>query len=310
MKISASSGEFGGYGKGPADWIRQFKNTKFKYINCELGGEPFSSDDDTLWRKFADELGEAAADAGITYVIAHAPCVNALGGDEAKFEKAVRAVRRAIETCHILGIPDIVVHASSGSKLTAKEFAEGNKRFYSSFFDLMEKYDIHALAENMDGPVFYPLSTGREMREFVEYIDHPLMGICWDIAHANLNPKTKKISQYESILEMGDLLRGLHVADNFGNGPHHHTFPFAGIVNWDEIMQGLVDIGYKGYFNYECSGTLRRASNNPFKREPWVHNGETVTKLLNPSLKLKTMSENLMYDIAEYMLTTYGVYEE
>ena len=42
---------------------------------------------------------------------------------------------------------------------------------------------------------------------------------------------------------------------NFGN-IHHHSWPFAGIINFDEVMIALKEVGYRGYFNFEASYTL------------------------------------------------------
>lgn len=309
MILSSSSGDFGGYTDIVADRVRGFKGTKFKYVNLEIGGPEFRYDDDEPWRKVIDDIGEAAAEVGVSFAQAHSPGVNAYDGGEERYQSAIRAVRRSIEACHILGIDRTVVHASWHKQFTLKDFYEKNKRFYSEFFDLMEKYNVKVMTENMDDVRFYPISTGIEERELIDYIDHPLMGGCWDTAHANINKKTAIVSQYESIIALGDKLFGLHIADNFGTS-HHHTMPFAGIVNFDQIMQGLLDVDYKGPFNFEASYTLMHTEYPPYHRQPWVHNGETVTKLFNPPIELKKQAVDLLYDIGKHILSTYNCFEE
>ena len=49
-------------------------------------------------------------------------------------------------------------------------------------------------------------------------------------------------------MDIGDKLKGLHISDNFGDS-HHHSWPFAGIINFDSVMQGLVDVNYDGIIN-------------------------------------------------------------
>ena len=125
-----------------------------------------------------------------------------------------------------------------------------------------------------------------------------------------MTPAEMKRLQYRCITDVGDKLKGLHIADNFGDGAHHHTFPFAGIINFDEVMQALLDVGYEGYFNFEASYTLLHHENLPYRRQPWVHNGETVKRLLDPSLELKQKAVALLYDTGKYVLETYNCFEE
>ncbi len=311
MKLSTSTGDFGGYVGPIAQKIREFKGGQFKYINLEQGGDCFLSDNDDDYKKKIEEWGEAAAYAGVKFVVSHSPCVNPFGElNDEYYQKMLRAIRRSIEVCGKLGIERTVVHAGQSRHFTGYEFMKENKRFYTDLFDLCEKYNVTVMTENMDTFTYYPLSTGKEVRELADFVDHPLMGVCWDIAHANINKKVKREGQYKCITDIGDKLKGLHVADNFGDGPHHHTWPFAGIVNWDEIMQALIDVKYDGYFNYEASYTLMHSTNVPFHRQPWDHNGETVTTLLNPSIELKKKAVDLLYECGKYILETYNVFEQ
>jgi hypothetical protein len=75
-------------------------------------------------------------------------------------------------------------------------------------------------------------------------------------------------------------------------------------------MQGLIDVGYDGYFNFEASYTLLHSTNPPKRRLTFEHNGEVVTKLLNPTAELKRKAVDLLFDIGEHILRTYGVFEE
>ena len=312
MKLSTSTGDFGGYVGPIAQKIREFKGGQFKYINLEQGGDAFICESDDEYKKKIEEWGEAAEDAGVKFVVSHSPCINPFKelSDE-HYRVALRAMRRSLEVCHALGIERTVVHAGENRLLTNYEFMKENKRFYTDLFDLCEKYNITVMTENMESFFSYPLSTGREIREFVEFVDHPLMGACWDTAHANINKKVKYEGQYKCILDIGDKLKGLHIADNFGDGPHHHTWPFAGIINWDAVMQGLIDVNYDGYFNFEASYTLMHSENVPFHRQPWKKSeDETVTTLLNPPIELKKKAIDLLYECGKYILETYNVFEE
>jgi len=311
MKLATASGDFAFFVDTVPERVREFKGSKFKYINLELSATSteFFSENDDDWRKFADDLGEAAAYAGVQYVVAHSPCLNVFQDmTEETYNINLRAIRRSIEVCNVLGIDRIVVHANPRDDFSAIEFYEKNKAFYTELYDLMEKYNIMVLTENWDNNDV-PLATGKELRDFVDYVNHPLLGICWDTAHGNFCKKASKFGQYKNIMDIGDKLKGVHISDNFGD-THHHSWPFAGIINFDSVMQGLIDVNYDGYFTFEASYTLLHRYNLPYRRQPWEHNGETIEKLVNPSIELKKKAVDLLYETGKYILNIYDCFEE
>ena len=312
MKLATSTGDFSWYVNSAAEQVTCFAGTKFKYINLEQTGSFSKSEDD--WKALAHQWGEAAAAAGVTYVVSHAPCLHfpvleAMDDPQNETYRAnVRAIRRSIEICHLLNIPRIVVHACPSNTFSKEDFYRYNSMFYREFFDLMEKYNIIVLTENWENNQTQ-FSTGKEIREFLDYMDHPLLAACWDTAHGNIDPVARELGQYENILAIGDKLKGMHISDNFGDC-HHHSWPFAGIINFDSVLQGLLDVKYDGFFTFEASYTLLHHNNIPYHRQPWNHQGQTVTRLLDPSLELKQKAVDLLYDTGKYLLETYNCFEE
>lgn len=274
MKLVTSTGDFCMYVNSIPEKVRNFKDCKFKYINLEQTGnvldELFSENDDD-WKKFADELGNAAAYAGVKYVVSHAPCLNVFQDlTEDTYNYYLRAIRRSIQVCDTLGIKRIVVHSCPNPNFSIMEYYKKNKEFYTDLFDFMEKYEITVLTENDDADK-YPVCTGKDLSNFVEYVNHPLFGVCWDTAHGNICGLARSIGQYKNIFDIGDKLKGLHISDNFGDC-HHHTWPFAGIINFDSIMQGLIDVNYDGYFTFEASYSLLHQRSLPYSRQPFEYN--------------------------------------
>lgn len=313
MKLSSSTGDFAFY-LGSIDKMAEcFGQTKFKYVNLEQCGavpELFSENEDDV-KRLADACGNAAARAGISYVISHAPCLhNAVlsainNPSDEQYTANVRAIRRSIEVCHLLGIPNIVVHACTEKSFTREDFYKYNRMFYQSLFPTAERYGITMLTENWDNDGTH-FSTGRAMRDFIDYMGHPLLSACWDTAHGNLAKSAREQGQYRNIVDLGDKLKGLHISDNFGLF-HHHSWPFSGYINFDEVMQGLIDVGYDGYFNFEASYTL--IHHKKFPRKSWEYNGKEVTTLLDPPLDLKLKAVDLLYDIGQHILESYGCFE-
>jgi sugar phosphate isomerase/epimerase len=308
MRLSSSTGDFSYFVNSVSEKVRLFKDTKFRYINLEQTGDATEllSDNEEDWRRFANECAEAAKYANKKLVISHAPCLHTaipeaiLNKENEVYQRNIRAIRRSIEVCHMLGIPRIVIHACTHPSFTKESFVKYNEAFYNEFFDLAEKYDIMLLTENWDNDASF-FSTGKDMRELIDKVGHPLFAACWDTAHGNIAKEARATGQYENIMALGDKLKGLHISDNFGD-THHHTWPFAGIINFDEVMQALVDINYDGYFNFEASYTLIRQENLPYRRKAWEHNGKTVTTLLNPSVTLKQKAVDLLFDVGQHIL--------
>ena len=316
MKLATSTGDFSWYVDSVAEKIRAFRGSKFRYINLEQTGSipEFFEESDDGWKRLADDWGEAAEEAGVRFVVSHAPCLhnpclNALNNPEdGEYRANVRAIRRSIQICHLLGIDRIVVHACPSERFSADEFFRYNAMFYREFFDLMEKYGITVMTENWDNSKTR-FSTGSQMRSFIDSVGHPLLAACWDTAHGNIDPTARAIGQYQNIAELGSKLKGLHISDNFGDS-HHHSWPFAGVISFDSILQALLDVKYDGYFTFEASYTLLHSKNPPYGRKAWEHNGQTVSTLLNPPIELKKQAVDLLYETGRYLLDAYSCFEE
>ena len=315
MKLSSSTGDFSHFVETVPQKIECFGETKFQYINLEQTGEirELVSENNEDWKVFADACGDAAARAGVALVLSHAPCLHKAilpamtdRADET-YQYNLRALRRSIRVCNRLGIERLVVHACTHKELDAEGFARYNEMFYGDLLKTAEEQGILLLTENRDNDSSH-FSTGKQMRELIDRIDHPLLAACWDTAHGNIAKDAREVGQYQNILALGDKLRALHISDNFGD-VHHHSWPFAGIINFDEVMQGLIDVKYDGVFNFEASYTLLHHKNIPYHRAAWEQGGKTVTRLLDPSLALKQKAVDLLYDVGVYLLEEYGILE-
>jgi hypothetical protein len=73
-------------------------------------------------------------------------------------------------------------------------------------------------------------------------------------------------------------------------------------MNLDAVMNGLLDIGYDGYFTFEVGGFFTPAA----KRRKY----ERETRLAGAPLALKDAFESYLYNLGKVVLEAYGVYEE
>lgn len=301
MKIATTIGEMYPYTNGFIEAIKSYEGTGFKYLDCSFynvvraSNHPFMSDS---WQEEIYEAKTIAKELGFTFVQAHAPDCDLIGDGA---EKGIEATIRSIEACGILGIKNMVIHSGFFKEIKYPDdrelYFKANEPFFRALIPAMEKNDVNILFENTTikhcpGKCFFPI-TGKDLNDFISFMNHPLFGAAWDIGHANLDG----IDHYKEILEMGDNLKAIHVHDNNGMRDEH-TSPFLGTSDYDSLMKGLVDSGYSGYFTLESDGFFK------FNR------GYTEGKLARIDKELKRESISLLYKISKYILCAYDVYEE
>lgn len=302
MKLATTTCDFDRYTEGYLPKIKEVSAAGFRYIDLSL--YTVEPDDELMlstdWETHLDAIAAYAADHGLTFVQCHSPDTNPL--DPAQFDRAVAWNRRAIEICGRLGIPNLVVHSGWDPSATRDEWYTRNKHFFTALFDDMEKWNVNVLHENTTSanmPWFYP-KTGAEMRAFSEYVNHPRFHSCWDTGHANVEG-----AQYDEIRAMGDDLYAVHINDNRG-AQDEHVIPYFGTVNMDEILHGLIDVGFRGPFVFESGSTLRFS-------DCWLgprHRYPADTRLAEPTLAMQQSLEKLMYEIGRHILTAYDCMEE
>ena len=78
------------------------------------------------------------------------------------------------------------------------------------------------------------------------------------------------------------------------------------LLNMDALMNGLMDVGYKGCFTFEVVCGLRASKNRHTPRQSF----EKDTRLLEPTLDMQIDFERLLYTIGKHTLQSYGVFEE
>lgn len=302
MKIATTTGDFKKFCKTDTERITELHRAGFKYIDLNMYSfTPDSAYMQEGWRDEVQKIKDLADGFGMKFVQAHSQGGNPL--DPAKEEFIVAATLRSIEICAILGVKNTVAHAGFQKNIGREEWFKANKAFYDKVLPFAEKLGVNVLCENSTkanmGDMFY-INSGKVMREFIEYVDHPNFHGCWDTGHANCEG-----SQYDEILALGKELYAIHFNDNRGL-QDEHLAPYLGTMNCDEVMHALMDIGFKGPFTLECDSSLR--SNHHWLG--WRRQYDKDTRLSEPQLFMQRHIEKMMFETAEYILKTYGLYEE
>ena len=307
MKIATTTGDFGFYCSTDEARIRELHRAGFRYIDLNM--YRFTPDcaymqDD--WRGAARKLKDHADSLGMQFVQAHSQGGNPLSEDEAHVNFLVDATVRSIEICQILGIKNTVVHSGSAQDITKEQWFEINRKFYQKLFPAMECCGVNVLCENSTKANMgdrYFINSGKDMREFIEYVNHPLFHGCWDTGHANCEG-----NQYDDIMALGNELYAIHYNDNHGS-KDDHVAPFLGRLNHDEVMNALIDVGFDGYFTLECDSSLIQYDQWTGNRRRFLRKNAAL-KLSEPQLFMQRYIEAMMYDTAKWMLQSYDLFEE
>ena len=304
MKIASTTGDFAFYCKTDEERIRELHRAGFRNIDLNLYTlKPDSVYLNDGWETEVLKIKELADGLGMKFVQAHSQGGNFLADDPAVADFVLKSTLRSIEICGMLGIKNTVLHAGLKKGVSKEEWQELNKAFYSKLFPTMEKHGVNVLCENsasyMTGSRYY-INTGAAMREFIEYVDHPLFHGCWDTGHANCEG-----SQYDEIMALGEHLYAIHYNDNHGKTDDHKA-PFTGILNHDEVINALIDVNFKGYFTLECDSTLIKYNQWTGERRRY----EREDRLREPQLFMQRHVDAMMYDTAKWMLGEYGLFEE
>ena len=303
MKIATTTGDFGFYCKTDIERIRELNKAGFKYIDLNMYSfTPECVYMNDGWQDEVLKLKAEAKNLGMDFVQAHSQGGNPLSDDEGQVDFLVNATIRSIEICAMLGIPNTVVHSGFDLEISKEEWFVKNKEFYQKLLPTAEKFGVNILCENstdanMKGRYF--INTGADMLEFIEYVNHPLFHGCWDTGHANCEGE-----QYNDILQLGEHLYAIHYNDNRGV-KDNHVAPFLGVLNHDEVLSALVDVGYKGVFTLECDNSLIKYNGWPEKRRHCENEGKKL--LTQPQLFMQRHIEKMMYETAEWLLDSYGL---
>lgn len=304
MKIATTTGDMSiVLHEDHMESVRCLADAGFRYIDLSFyqidkKKSPFMVEG---WEKYVTELKLLSEELGVKFVQAHSPAGNPFA--EEGFDELLASTIRSIEVCGMLGIENNVVHMGWSAGIAKEEFFARNRDFYKLLFPAMEKWNVNVLIENSaksNMRDFYYLFEGKEMKEFIDYVDHPLLHACWDTGHANIEGH-----QYEDILVLGGHLKALHINDNHGTCDQH-IVPFMGTVNMDEIISALIAIDYKGYFTFEASDSVKTGKHWLQKRASFKES----YKLYDPPIAVRKAMVRFIFEIGKAALREYGIYEE
>jgi len=250
--IGTSAGRLGRLDK--ADLV-ELDEAGFECIEIGMGRIE-SADDLAVMQEQAKELNMFAEETGVKIWSIHIPYGRSIDislVDPVERKEAVEELKQMISLCEYLHPEKLVVHPSYELSRDIQQ-DEREKRLEAckeSFNILVKeaaKYDAKIAAECL--PRTCIGNTSQEITEILDAVES--LEVCCDVNHL-LQETTE-----EFIMSVGPRITTLHISDYDGID-ERHWLPGAekGIINWNNVVDSLVSIGYKGPFMFESAGTLQ-----------------------------------------------------
>ena len=207
---------------------------------------------------------KAAADkAGVAFAQAHGPFPMWAEDHPEIHEYLLAVVEKMCAICQLLECPYLIVHPIIVRN--RQEEWEKNMEMYRKLIPAAKKYGVIICLENMF-TTENCRKTGRactNMDDVCRYIDtlnaeagQTLFGFCYDVGHATLTCN----DIYEDIKQLDHRLVTLHIHENDAH-KDLHQIPYMARqtkkelnTNWEEFIQALKEIGYRGPLNLESAG--------------------------------------------------------
>lgn len=220
-------------------YIRRASNLGFEVL------ELFPSVVLELTEAEQESLGETAKEQGITlnYVTASSEEHDISSQDKNIRDKGIEHLKKIIKAIHRTGGEKLsgVIYGALGKLPEEGEDKPAHlKRSVESMREaikIAEKLDILVNVEAVNRYETFMLNTSEEAVNYVERVGSPNLKVHLDTYHMNIEEDDMR----KAIIHAGDNLGHFHVGENNRKPPGR-----GGHIQWDEVISGLKENGYKG----------------------------------------------------------------
>ncbi len=237
------------YYSGIAAYAKE-KGIKITQTHGRFSGYGNTPEEDELFIKNAELDLIATSALGARYCVFHTPAHNHVGDLPGE---------RMFEIAFSLFTSILPLAKREGVKIAAETHGTASKYGKMEFFGIPEN-------------LLELIKRVKSSSDAGEYLC-----VCVDTGHTNLAVKMGHPSVGDVIRKLGGLVEVLHLHDNDGI-KDQHKIPKTGILDWDDILSALDEIGYCGYYNLEVM--LKH-----FGMELMEDEAEFAVKVMNNMLK-------------------------
>lgn len=167
-------------------------------------------------------------------------------------------LKKWIELYSSIGIKNMVLHCGYVDNKTDEELMPVRVAALKQLLAEIENGPSSICLENL----IVTATTSQSLINIINEVKSKNLAICLDTGHLNIQNGIE--SQYDFIKNAGSHLKALHITDNEGLFDQH-LLPYSigkddspdkhcHRINFEEVMKGLSEINYNGYFNFEIPG--------------------------------------------------------
>jgi len=125
--------------------------------------------------------------------------------------------------------------------------------FYLQMLKIVEGSDGRVLLEPLNRYESKYLNRVSDNLEIIDRVAHPNAGLLPDLFHMSVEE-----SDIPAVLRLaGNRISHVHLGDS------NRLLPGSGNLNWPNIFSALLDVGFNGYLNLECSNEGKPESTLP-----------------------------------------------
>jgi sugar phosphate isomerase/epimerase len=152
---------------------------------------------------------------------------------------------REAEFARDLGVHMMVTHPAA-SQIALPSARDNFMRSVERLIRVMEDFEMRALLENLP-PAYNYGGKIETLSQDVRSFQSEHLGICLDVGHANM-----RHDQHvpEQILSTKGYIHYVHASDN-DREADQHLLPMTGKTPWEDVVEALKEIEYKGTFCLE-----------------------------------------------------------
>ena len=185
--------------------------------------------------------------------------------DSQKDAAVIRDARVDCMVTKLLGAPYTVMHAIAtsvtGPDAKSDFMHETYDRVFSEILPFAKQYGVKIAIETMgDAPVYGCCDFFGVLSEFKKAFDRissvddnkDYLCCCIDTGHVNKAMRFGNPTPEEFIRTMGSAVKCLHLNDN-DTLTDQHKPPKTGVINWNEVLSALDEVGYDGVYNLELN---------------------------------------------------------
>ncbi len=170
----------------------------------------------------------------------HAPLLNI--GDEKNLENNTRILSENIELAREYGASKVILHTGILVKGDFKKCVEVAKQVINTNIELLNQYNILLCLENVCFLDNALISNFDQLADFVNFFPKHLVGVVFDIAHANVKGNIER-----GIKLLENRIQHFHLADNIGEKDNHHKALGKGNIDFsilkkETFLDGLTAI--------------------------------------------------------------------